>query len=76
MSEHTPSVYEQLKEFVGDCLVVVLGIIMLIHLILFFFYGWIMIGEPNRIIWGIEVIMALGIIGFGIERGIKDRPRG
>lgn len=70
-----PSLLEQLKEFIGDCLIFALGFIVFVHLILFLFFGWILIGEPNRIILGIEMAMAVVVMVLAVDRAKGDIPR-
>jgi hypothetical protein len=60
-----------LKEIMAYCLVVALGLILIIHFVLFWMYGGVFIYEHNKIILALETIMSIGIIGFGIERLIS-----
>jgi hypothetical protein len=60
-----------LKEVIAYCLVVALGLILIIHFILFWVYGGVFIYESNKIILALETLMSIGIIGFGFERLIR-----
>ena len=57
-----------MREIIGDLLIIALGIILIVHFILFWFYGWIFVGETNKIILGVETAMAVGVLALGIER--------
>ena len=57
-----------IKDVIASCLVISLGIILVMHFILFWIYGGVFIYENNKIILLGETIMSVAIIGFGIER--------
>lgn len=61
-----------MREIIGDLLIIALGIILILHFILFWFYGWILVGEPSKIILGVETAMAIGVLALGIERLRND----
>ncbi len=61
-----------MKEIIGDILLIAMGIILLIHFVLFWTVGWIHIGESNSAILAVETLMAVGIIILGIDRYIND----
>ena len=67
-----------LKEIIGDAMVVFFAIWMLICFTQFWLSptGWKLMGEPNRIVLGIETAVAVAILGLGIERLIDDFRRG
>jgi hypothetical protein len=64
-----------LKEIMAYCLVLALGLILIIHFTLFWFYGGVFIYEHNKVILALETLMSIGIIGFGIERLISASVR-
>ena len=64
-----------MREIIGDALIIALGLILIVHFGLFWYYGWIRIGEPSRIILGIETVMALAILYLGIDRFRDDIRR-
>jgi len=61
-----------MREIIGDGLIIALSIILIVHFSLFWMYGWIRVGEPNRIILGVETAMAMAILALGIERFLND----
>ena len=60
--------WPEVKEIVADVLLVIFGVWVLGHLIMFWIGGWIIIGEPSKPILVVETLMALGIIVLGIDR--------
>ncbi len=64
-----------LREIMAYCLVLALGLILIIHFILFWMYGGVFIYEHNKIILALETFMSIGIIGLGIERLISASIR-
>lgn len=60
--------WSEIKEMVADVLLVIFGVWVLGHLIMFWIGGWLVIGEPSKPILAVETIMALGIIALGIDR--------
>jgi hypothetical protein len=61
-----------LKRFTAACLVLSLGIILAYHFSLFWMYGQVIIEEPNRFILGLESMLSVGIIAFGLERLVRS----
>ena len=57
-----------IKDVIASCLVISLGIILVMHFILFWIYGGVFIYESNKIVLLGETIMSIAILGFGIER--------
>ena len=60
--------WSEIKEVVADVLLVIFGVWVLGHLVLFWIGGWLVIGEPSKPILVVETLMALGIIALGIDR--------
>ena len=60
--------WSEIKEIFADVLLVIFGVWVLGHLILFLIGGWLVIGEPSKPILVVETMMALGIIALGIDR--------
>lgn len=60
--------WSEIKEISADILLVIFGVWVLGHLVLFWIGGWLVIGEPSKPILVVETIMALGIIALGIDR--------
>ena len=60
-----------LKNVVAFSLVVALGVILIIHFVMFWIYGGVFIYEDNRVILALETLMSITIIGFGLERLIS-----
>ena len=65
----------EIREIIGDTLTIALGLILLFHFGMFWTKTWIRIGEPNEIMLTVETVMALAILGLGIERYIDDFRR-
>jgi len=57
-----------LKDAVAYFLVIALGIILIVHLALFWVYGGVFIHEFNKVILPIETAMSVIFFGFVIER--------
>ena len=60
--------WSEVKEIMADLLLVIFGLWLLGHFIMFWIGGWLVIGEPSKPILVVETIMALGIIVLGIDR--------
>lgn len=61
-----------LKNIVAFSLVVALGVILVVHFVLFWIYGGVFIYEDNKIILALETLMSITIIGFGLERLVNS----
>ena len=57
-----------IKDILASCLVISLGIILVLHLALFWAWGGVYIYESNKVILLLETVMGIGILGFGVQR--------
>ena len=67
--------WSEVKEIIADVLLVIFGVWVLGHLIMFWIGGWIVIGEPSKPMLVLETIMALGIIILCIDRWRAHRRK-
>jgi uncharacterized membrane protein SirB2 len=68
--------WDKAKEHLADGLVILFGMWLLFHLVLFWIGGWIIIGEPSKPILTVETAIALGIIALGIDRWRSHSKKG
>lgn len=61
-----------LKDILASSLVIALGVILIIHFVLFWMYGGVFIYENNKVILTLETLMSITIVLFGIERLVSN----
>ena len=61
-----------LKDIIASSLVIALGVILIIHFVLFWIYGGVFIYENNKVILTLETLMSITIVLFGIERLVSN----
>ena len=64
-----------MREFLGDSLIIALGVILAIHFTALWFVDGLLIYENNQVIKGIETAGSYFIIFFGFERFRDDARR-
>ena len=57
-----------LKNVLASSLVIALGLILIVNFSLFWVYGGVFIYEDNKLILGLETVMSVTILLFGVER--------
>ncbi len=68
--------WEELKGMIAGGLLIGFGIFFLGHFIVFWTIGPILVDEPSKAILVTEMVMAVAIIGLGIERWWRNfRPQ-
>ena len=65
-----------IRNVVAYCLVIAFGLIMVIHLGLFWAYGGLFVHEDNTIALLLETLMSITIVAFGIERLVSTTVEG
>ena len=67
---------ERFKEYFADGLLCLAGVITFVVFLFIVFYGEVRIIEDNKwVLWFELIIVAPGLIAFGVERLIKDIRR-
>ncbi len=60
------------KQFISNVLVLSFGIGLAYHFLLFWINGYILIGEPNKVLLLLETAMSFLIIAFALERFLRN----
>jgi len=61
-----------MRRIIADAILITSGALLLGLFTLFWFYGWITVGEPNLVIRTVETFMCIGIVTLGLSCLFED----